>query len=144
MKGIGFVTFFAIYLSQAQTGAGGPNMTAVKTFACSFPAYATVGWATPPNVVANTQDFTFKIDTIDPKKRSARVVGTGGASLASLLSTPVGITIIEQTPLGSVNMTTVFVAGQQNRTFLAVHSRHIGDPTSPPTVSQNYGSCEAQ
>jgi hypothetical protein len=143
MTGLTFMTIAAIYLSQAQTTAV-PSLATVKSFACSFPSYAAVRWATPPQVMSDTQEFSFKIDTIDLKKRSARLVGTGGSALVSLLSSAVGVTVIEQTPLGNVNITTVFAFGQQNRTFFAVHSRHIGDPTAPPTVSQNYGSCEAQ
>ncbi len=144
MKGLGFYAMAAVYLAHAQGSAPQPSIGTIKAFACSFPVYASASWTTPPQVTSQTQDFTFRIDTIDPKKRQARVVGTGGSALASLLTTPVGVTVIEQTPLGNVNMTTVFAAGQQGRTFLAVHSRHIGDPAAPPTVSQNYGTCESQ
>ena len=143
MKGIAFYAILALSMSQAQTPATPPAIATVKAFACSFPLYASVAWTTPPQVVSQSQQFTFRFDSIDLKKRSGRLVGTGGTTLVSVLATAVGVTLIEQTPLGNVNVTTIFAAGQQSRTFLAVHSRHIGDPTSPPTVSQNYGTCDA-
>jgi hypothetical protein len=62
----------------------------------------------------------------------------------SLLSSQVGITVIEQTLIGNVNMTTVFAAGGHDDTRLAVHSRHFGDPTELPSVSQAYGTCVVQ
>jgi hypothetical protein len=49
--------------------------------------------------------------------------------------------VIEATPIGNLNVTTVFVAGGPEGKYIAVHSRHIGDPTPIPSPSQNYGTC---
>jgi hypothetical protein len=143
MTGIAFYAILAMSMAQPQTPVTPPAVGTVKAFACSFPLFAAVAWTSPPQVVSQSQQLTFRFDSIDLKKRSARLVGTGGTTLVSVLATAVGVTLIEQTPLGNVNMTTIFATGQQDRTFLAVHSRHIGDRTSPPAVSQNYGTCEA-
>ncbi len=92
--------------------------------------------------MSRAQDFTFDIDAIDTKKRSAQIVGKGGASAhASTVVTPVGVNVIEATPIGNLNVTTVFVAGGPEGKYIAVHSRHIGDLTSIPSPSQNYGTC---
>jgi hypothetical protein len=111
---------------------------------CSFPVYAAPVWKDgAAQVVSRAQDFTFDIDAIDLKKRSAQIVGKGGASAhASTVVTPVGVNIIEATPIGNLNVTTVFVAGGPAGKYITVHSRHIGDPSSTPSPSQNYGTCE--
>jgi hypothetical protein len=122
--------------------AGDPLFSA-RHLACSFPVYAAPVWKDgAAQVVSRAQDFTFDIDAINTKKNSAQIVGKGGASAhASTIVTPVGINIIEATPIGNLNVTTVFVAGGPEGKYIAVHSRHIGDPASAPSPSQNYGTC---
>jgi len=136
----------AAALAGQQAGPSANNPFAgVSSLTCSFPVYATANLAgTPPQPIAQKQDFTFTLDTFDLKKLRARVVGSGGSAPASLLSSPIGVTVIEQTPIGNVNMTTVFAAGGHDDTRLAVHSRHIGDPDGLPSVSQAYGTCTVQ
>jgi hypothetical protein len=114
-----------------------------RHLACSFPVYAAPVWKDgAAQVVSRAQDFTFDIDSIDTKKNKARIVGAGGASApASILPTGIGINVIEGTPIGNLNVTTIFMAGGPEGKYLAVHSRHIGDLTSIPSPSQNYGTC---
>lgn len=114
-----------------------------RHLACSFPVYAAPVWKDgAAQVVSRAQDFTFDVAAIDTKKNSAQIVGKGGASAhASTIVTPVGLNIIEATPIGNLNVTTVFVAGGPEGKYIAVHSRHIGDPASAPSPSQNYGTC---
>jgi hypothetical protein len=126
-----------------KTTAGDPLFSA-RHLACSFPVYAAPVWKDgAAQVVSRAQDFTFDFDGIDTKKRSANMVAKGGVSThASTVVTPTGVNIIEATPIGNLNITTVFVAGGPAGKYLAVHSRHLGDLTSGPSVSQNYGTCE--
>jgi hypothetical protein len=125
----------------AQTPARDPLFSA-KHLSCSFPVYAAPVWKDgAAQVVSRAQDFNFDIDSID-KKNNARIVATGGATAhASTIVTPTGLNVIEATPGGNLNITTIFVAGGQDGKYLAVHSRHLGDPNSAPSVSQNYGTC---
>ena len=111
---------------------------------CSFPVYAAPVWKDgAAQVVSRAQDFAFDIDSIDTKKNKARIVGAGGASApASILPTGIGVNVIEGTPIGNLNVTTIFMAGGPEGKYLAVHSRHIGDLNSAPSPSQNYGTCE--
>src|SRR6476620_1733261 len=92
--------------------AGDPLFSA-RHLACSFPVYAAPVWKDgAAQVASRAQDFTFGIDGINTKKNSAQIVGKGGASAhASTIVTLVGINIIEATPIGNQNVTTVFVAG---------------------------------
>ena len=120
----------------------GPFATA-KSFKCSFPIYDTARWTgTTPEIFTGTQDFAFQIDAIDYKKGHARIATETGASLASIVLTQTGLNVIEPTPIGNFNLTTVFVAGGKDKTYLAANSRHNGDITAVPRISQNYGTCE--
>jgi hypothetical protein len=135
---------FALALGQPAPAA--PQKTAnplasVKTLACTFPTYSAAEWGDPPSVVTSQQqDFTFRIDAINVKKRNAQIVGASGTTLATAVLTPTGLNVIEQTPIGNFTLTTVFTAGGSDGAYLAVHSRHLGDLSNPPSVSQSYGS----
>jgi len=133
---------FGANAMDAQTKTPGP-LASYKSFKCSFPTYATARWTDPPQASVASQTLTFGISGIDAKKRQASIVGSTVTVPAALVVTQTGLTVIEQTPIGNVNITTVFVAGGTGTKFLAVHSRHIGDTSGTPTASQNYGSCDA-
>lgn len=113
-------------------------------FRCAFPAFGTARWtgltAAP---LSGTQDFTFNIDSLDYKKGRARIVAAG-AAWATMVLTGTGINIIEQTPAGNFNMTTIFSTGNEGQKFPAVHSRHLNSDTDAgmPRASQAFGSCE--
>jgi hypothetical protein len=132
----------AVVGQAAQTPARDP-LFSVRHLSCSFPIYAAPVWKDgAAEVVSRAQDLNFDIDSIETKKNSARIVGAGGATAhASTVVTSTGINVIEATQQGNLNITTIFVAGGPAGKYLAVHSRHIGDPNSAPTVSQNYGTC---
>lgn len=127
-----------------QKPAARDPLFSARHLACSFPVYAAPVWKDgAAQVVSRAQDFTFDFDAIDTKKNSANMVAKGGVSThASTVVTPTGVNIIEATPIGNLNITTVFVAGGPEGKYLAVHSRHLGDLNSGPSVSQNYGTCE--
>ncbi len=136
--------------SSPQTSQQGSQPAAVRSplfnakhLSCSFPVYAAPIWKEDAaQVVSKAQDFTFDIDQIDTKKNSARIVATGGATAhASTVVTPTGVNIIEATPIGNLNVTTVFMAGGPAGKFFAVHSRHLGDVSAAPSPSQSYGTC---
>jgi hypothetical protein len=119
-------------------------LASAKTLKCSFTAYAAVRWdKNPLQVLSDSQDFSFQIDAIDQKKKRAIIVGSGGATgQAAIALTETGLNVIETTPGGNLNLTTVFVGDGKGPSFRAAHSRHLGDSSGAPRVSQNYGSCE--
>jgi len=141
MLAVIFVALVAPAGAQQSGQIRGP-LSEIKGLACTFPAYATARWSgITPEIVTGKQDFSFQITGIDYRRRRAEVVG-GGTALASMLLTETGMNIIEQTPVGNLNLTTVFAAGGQGKTFIAVHARHLGDLASAPRSSQAYGTCE--
>jgi hypothetical protein len=141
------ITVFALIAALAGPVAGtgqapeGP-LASARTLRCSFSVYATAQWVEPrPEVLVDEQDFSFEIDEIDIAQGRATIVASGSA-LATMVVSPTGLNVIEQTPIGNINLTTVFAAGGNDDTFLAVHSRHLGDVSAWPRVSQSYGTCE--
>jgi hypothetical protein len=133
----------AAALAQKAPAPANPFASVTKLH-CTFTAFAAAQWASDgPKVVSNTQDFTFDIDSFDWKKNRARVVGSSGSTLVTLLASQTGLNAIEQTPIGNVNLTTVFTTGATPPKYLAAHSRHLGDTKDPPRVSQTYGTCDS-
>ena len=119
-----------------------PLATAVSV-RCTFSSFVTTEWLEGvPTSVTNPQDFSFQIESINLKKKTARIVFGRVAADASAFLTSTGLNVIETTPIGNFLMTTIFVAGVQGTTLRAVHSRHLGDLQGPATAFQHYGTCD--
>ncbi len=130
--------------AAAPQDPGSNPLQSVKTLQCSFTTYEAAGWAgNTPEIVRGSDKFDFEIADINLKKHTGHVVGGNGSALVTAMLTDTGLNVIEQTPMGNFILTTVFVAGHQDRHFVAVHSRHLGDVSKPPTASQYYGTCDA-
>jgi hypothetical protein len=123
----------------------------VKSFKCSFPVYSVGAWKSgePQAQIKQADQFTLTIDQIDTDSGSARVTGTSGPVEVTALLTVSSLHFMERTVTGTLNITTIFVSEGATKRFRAVHSRHDYLPmsipgfTSEPTVTQNYGMCEA-
>ncbi len=109
---------------------------------CSFSMYAAPVWKDGAvEGMTHDEQFTFDVDAIDKKNKAQIVASNGAAAHASTITTATGLNVIEATPSGNLNLTTIFVGGQSAGKYLAVHSRHLGDPADLPAVSQHYGTC---
>ena len=138
-----FVLGMAVPLS-AQTRPAPVTFASARVFACSFTVYAAAVWNDgQPSVLSNPQEFAFQVDELDRRRGRARVVGTAASSPATLMVSEAGLNVIEPTATGNLNLTTIFSASADGK-YLAVHSRHLGDVSGPPRVSQTYGTCEAK
>ena len=120
-------------------------LASAKGLRCSFPSYGAGRFlaAAPPQVLTGSQEFAFQIDSIDYKRGQVRIVGEGNA-LATMRLTQTGMHIIEQTPIGNFTITSIFSGAGDGKTFLSVHSRHLGELDAAPRSSQAYGSCALQ
>ena len=122
-------------------------LASAKSVRCTFPNYAAVKWnGTTGEVLGGKQEFSFELDSFDFRRNRAQLVGTTSMPV-TLLVTPTGLSVIEQTLGGNVTVTTVFsgTASGEGRTYLAVHSRHLGkDMDLPARASQAYGTCQLQ
>jgi hypothetical protein len=129
-------------LGQRRTAPTGP-LASVRAYQCTFSNYAVAAWdATSPRVVPGEEDFSFRIADIDLRRSAARIVGASASAEATAMLTETGLNVIEQTPAGNFILTTIFVGGGSADRYLAVHSRHLGDLSTPPSASQYYGTCE--
>lgn len=128
--------------AQRRNAPTGPFVKA-RGFSCTFPRYAAAAWdGLSARVIDGEDNLHLRITDVNLRRGVARF-GAGSVTVevtARLSDT--GFNIIEQTPAGNFNLTTVFVAGGSADRYLAVHSRHLGDLTTPPSASQYYGTCE--
>jgi hypothetical protein len=123
----------------------------VKSFKCTFPLYSAGAWKSgePQAQIKQADQFTLTIDDIDTDSGSGRVTGTAGPVEVTALLTVSSLHFMERSVTGTLNITTIFVSEGGGKKFRAVHSRHDYLPmsipgfTSEPTVTQNYGTCEA-
>jgi len=141
------ITLFCCLLAGAPTAkAADPTFDALfaaRSLKCSFGPGASADWDSGrPKVTLDkaVADFILHFDSIEPDKRTARLIGNRGASDVSVVRTVAGLHFLEVTDSGSVNLTTVFARIASNR-FIAVTSRHLDLPRSP-YPSQSPGTAE--
>ena len=79
-------------------------------------------------------------DSIDTDQKTARLIGNAGAADVTAVVTGVGLTLLEQSPAGSINITTVYAAHDSpgSDRFVLVHSRH--HDSFGPFPSQFHGT----
>jgi hypothetical protein len=144
------LTLTAAEPASAQSTEKNP-LALVKSFKCTFPVYSVGAWKTgePQAQIKQAEQFTLTIDDIDTDSGSGRVTGTAGPVEVTALLTVSSLHFMERSVTGTLNITTIFVSDGGVKKFRAVHSRHDYLPmsipgfTSEPTVTQNYGTCEA-
>jgi hypothetical protein len=136
------LTAVSLVAQKAPPPAKNP-LAAVQAVRCTFRSFVTTEWKNgAPVSVTSPQNFSFDIDSINLKKKTARIVSGQASAVANAFLTDTGLNIIEQTQLGNFLLTSIFVAGGTGTTFPAAHSRHLGDLDSPPSIYQHYGSCD--
>ncbi len=135
----------------AQSSTEKNPLAQVKSLKCTFAVYSVGSWKNgePQAQIREAAQFSLAIDEIDTDSGSGRVSGTSGPVEVTALLTVSSLHFMERSVTGTLNVTTVFVGAATAKKFRAVHSRHdylpmsIPGYVSEPSVSQNYGSCEA-
>jgi hypothetical protein len=136
------IFLFAVPVAAQQRPAPNP-LAAVKAFECTFTRYGVARWdGEAPTMLTGEDSFTLGITNFDQRRNRAQVVGTSATVEVSAILTPTGLNVIEQTPGGNFILTTIFTAPRSADTWYAVHARHLGDLTTPPSASQYHGTCE--
>ena len=144
------LTLGGAHRALAQSTEKNP-LALVKSLKCTFPVYAVGSWknGAAQAQIKQAEQFSLSIDEIDTDSGSGRVNGTSGPVEVTALLTVSSLHFMERSVTGTLNITTVFVSEAGAKKFRAVHSRHDYLPmsipgfVSEPTVSQNYGTCEA-
>jgi len=92
------------------------------------------------------EEFVLHFDSIDAKKGTARLIGNVGAGDIVTILTSRGLSFIEETSVGNLNVTTVFPFYKEDtQEFVAVTSRHLllpGEYGRSPYPSQYHGTCQ--
>ena len=99
------------------------RLRSAETLRCSFEDFAT--------------EIVF--DLVNHETGTARLVGNAGTAPVIAISGGGGVSFIEITPIGNVNMTTVYAWRNAEFGFVAVMSRHT--TVGGPSPSQLQGSC---
>lgn len=128
--------------AQRRVTPAGPFVKA-RALECAFTTYGVAAWnGLSARILTGDDDVRFRVENLDLRRGAARVVSASATVEVTAMATETGLNVIEQTPIGNFILTTVFSAGGTADTYVAVHSRHIGDLTTPPSASQYYGTCE--
>ncbi len=120
------------------------RLVTATTLRCNFDNGASAVWSNAKAKVELTsfgKDGQLTFDSINLKEGKARLIGNAGATDVHTLPTETGITFLERTGSGNLNITTVFfsTASNDKQSYLAVTSRHSSFRN--PMPSQYYGSC---
>lgn len=116
-----------------------------RSLHCVFASGYQTSWASGTAVSEQTKfstsDEPMIFYAIDTSKQTAKVMGNAGSDEVLAFATTSGITFLETTPNGNVNVTTVFATYKKTtEEFPCVHSRHLLMPTAP-FPSQFHGTC---
>lgn len=119
-------------------------LAAVTAFQCTFVRFSAARWdQDAPDILTGEDNFSLGVTGIDLRRSRARVVSATATVDVSARLAPTGLNVIEQTPSGNFVLTTIFSVALSADTYYAVHSRHLGDLTTPPSASQYHGTCKA-
>jgi hypothetical protein len=126
----------------AQRPAPSPFASA-KALKCTFTSVINAEWVDGEvNLTTIPNGFSFDIGNVDLRRGRARVLGANGASAeATLVLTGTSLNVMERTPIGNFNVTSIFAGGGSGGRFITVFSQHLGDPTAAPSAAQAYGAC---
>jgi len=142
MKFVLLLALLPAFYGQSAMATEQRPLAAVKSWKCEFPLVATSDWQKDePSPEIKKQTFSFHIDNVNIKAQTARMIGNAGSEDVVVLFGSDVLHILESTPTGILNVTTVFAAISKSRKFKSVHSRHVilvGDPLP----SQAYGYCQ--
>lgn len=151
MKRLGSFTMFAtgvclaLVASASQIDPPADALRALaeaKSLKCEFGWFASADWDTDePKAKSAIQEFAFHIDGLNRQERKARLIGNAGAEDLVMLVGDDSISFIERTPVGAVNLTTVYGWRDKRGRFKSVHSRHTA--IGGPSPSHNYGYCQS-
>jgi hypothetical protein len=123
--GVMFVSVFSgAAFGQVGDNAAYQRLMGAKTLRCTIGPGAVAEWKSSQPAISG----------------KARLIGHAGAEDVVVWASRTGLTFVERTAGGNVNLTTVF-ARQIEGDFVYVHSRHVlllGEPLP----SQYHGTCK--
>ena len=118
-------------------------LSQTQSFRCNFSDGFVTNWDSgKPSSKRDGRMSELVFDQLDVKKGTGRMIGNSGSENVQVLSGDGSNHIIERTPSGNMNITTIFSSTQKNpNEYPVVHSRHI-NLIGGPLVSQYVGLCK--
>lgn len=134
----------AAWAQGSEPEAAFAALASAKSLKCTFGKGTQATWkAGRLHLAEATFGEAIQFDAINPRAGSARIIGNVGAGDVRIFATTVGLTFVEQAPLGNVYFTTVFAdQAPSTREFLAVTSRHFVSLGQEVAPSQYHGTCK--
>ena len=115
-----------------------------QSFRCNFSDGLVTNWDSGKPSSKRMSDMNELVfDQLDTKKGTGRMIGNvGSENVQVLVGDGNSIHIIERTPSGNMNITTVFNPQRKNSNeYPIVHSRHL-NLNGGPLTSQYVGLCK--
>ena len=137
---VGVVAGTSAALPPVQSEDDNALLLSTRSLRCSFDWTAHLHPTTVDRPTVDTVDDQFQIDGIDHTENLARMIGNVAAADFVVLSGVDGLSFIETTPSGAVNLTTVYAWRYPDGSFMAAYSRHTA--LLGPFPQQLYGRCE--
>ena len=128
-----------VFTSQHSFAAG-----AELTFRCKFTGGQITNYENGSPRTKRVNDFVELVyDQIDKTKGTARLIGNVGVAQVQAIEGNESIHLIETTPFGNMNITTIFFTEKSklNGRHPVVHSRHMKS-SSGPLPQQYIGLCK--
>jgi hypothetical protein len=119
-------------------------LSEAKSLHCVFGAGYQANWRSGAPVLEksnfSSSDEPMTFYSIDFTKGRAKVMGNSGTDGVVAIATASGVSFLENTPGGGLNVTTVFASREKDsHAFPSVHSRHV--LIFYPLPSQFHGTC---
>ena len=114
-----------------------------QSFRCNFSDGFSTNWDSgKASSVRGGKMAEMVFDQLDTKNGTGRMIGNAGVENVQVIRGDGSIHILERTPTGNLNITTIFGPIQKNpNEFPVVHSRHI-NIMGGPFPSQYVGLCK--
>ena len=114
------------------------------SFRCNFTGGQITDYENGSPRTKRVNDFVELVyDQIDKSKSTARLIGNVGVAQVQAIEGNESIHLIETTPFGNINITTIFFTekNKSNGRHPVVHSRHMKS-SSGPLPQQYIGLCK--
>ena len=114
-----------------------------QSFRCNFSDGISTNWDSGKPSTKRVSDMSELIfDQVDVKKGTGRMIGNSGSETVQVLRGDGSFHIVERTPSGNMNTTTIFNPTQKySDLYPVVHSRNM-NLMSGPFPSQYVGLCK--
>jgi hypothetical protein len=119
------------------------KLIGAKSLKCIFGPGSSASWETgEPKISMDEFNVAFHFDSINSKLGKARLIANLGAEDVLVLTSPSGLSFIEETASGNMTFTTVFLTPiKGSDEFPGVTSRHM-EIFGSLIPSQYHGTCK--